>query len=120
MVLFYVINLNYCNNNLVNSVKCYRLAEEWEQLIEEWWFKVQTQNVDLFKWLCIEKVRNCCPENHYGPECLPCEGYPNEICSNNGKCKVCLCYFFILTCLHFVSYQHLLALSENSVSHKIN
>lgn len=28
----------------------------------------------------------CCPDGHYGIKCFPCNGYPDNICSNNGKC----------------------------------
>ncbi|XP_014243710.1 cysteine-rich with EGF-like domain protein 2 [Cimex lectularius] len=66
--------------------QCYSLAEEWEQLIEEWWFK-QKELGDLHSWLCIKKVEYCCPDNHYGPECKPCEGFPDNVCNNNGQCK---------------------------------
>lgn len=81
------IQENLCAEVQRGQQQCYRLAEEWEQLLEEWWFKVQENNSDIFKWLCIEKVQHCCPENHFGPECKPCDGYPDSVCSNNGKCK---------------------------------
>lgn len=42
--------------------------------------------LDLQYWLCIERLKVCCPENYFGLECEPCPGYP-DVCSNNGKCK---------------------------------
>ncbi|KAL1130167.1 hypothetical protein AAG570_013105 [Ranatra chinensis] len=67
--------------------QCYRLAEEWEHKLEDWWFKHQKTSENLYKWMCIENIKHCCPENTYGPECKPCIGYPDNVCSNNGKCK---------------------------------
>lgn len=32
-------------------------------------------------------MQYCCPPLHYGPECLPCDGYPDNVCNNNGNCK---------------------------------
>lgn len=29
----------------------------------------------------------CCPDFHYGKSCAPCEGFPDNICHGNGKCK---------------------------------
>lgn len=43
--------------------------------------------VDLHTWLCINQLKICCPENHFGPDCAECPGFPNNICSKNGKCK---------------------------------
>ncbi|XP_046984885.1 cysteine-rich with EGF-like domain protein 2 [Schistocerca americana] len=65
--------------------QCHLLAEDAEQLIEEWWSSGQKQ--DLYSWLCIEKMEFCCPENHFGSDCTPCPGYPDNICGKNGKCK---------------------------------
>lgn len=30
----------------------------------------------------MNRIKVCCPDNHYGPKCLPCED-----CFGNGKCK---------------------------------
>ena len=51
-------------------------------MIEEWWFKHQHEQPDLFTYLCIDKLEVCCPSNHFGPKCEPCNN-----CFNNGKCK---------------------------------
>ena len=68
--------------------QCHNLAEVHESLIEEWWFKHQKNSPDLHEWLCIQKLRVCCPDHHYGPDCKPCPGFPDEECNGNGKCKV--------------------------------
>lgn len=69
--------------------QCHKLVEEAETYIEEWWFKKQ-QDTDLHDYLCIESLKSCCPSDHYGPECTPCPGYPDRVCTNNGRCKVSL------------------------------
>ena len=28
----------------------------------------------------------CCPEGHFGPECKPCVGFPDNVCSGRGYC----------------------------------
>jgi len=65
--------------------QCHALAEEVEQYIEDWWF--HEQGADLHKYLCIDKLKSCCPDNHYGANCKPCPGYPHNVCSKSGKCK---------------------------------
>ncbi|XP_015598949.1 cysteine-rich with EGF-like domain protein 2 [Cephus cinctus] len=75
-----------CKEVKEGQKQCHALAAESEQMIEEWWFRHQNRK-DLFRFLCIEKTKRCCPENHYGPQCIPCAGYPNNICNKNGKCK---------------------------------
>jgi hypothetical protein len=76
-----------CKDIEYGQTQCYSLAEELENLIEEWWFIEQTNNLDLFDYLCIEKAKKCCPKDQYGPNCVKCLGYPDNVCSNNGKCK---------------------------------
>lgn len=60
------------------------LAEESESHLESWWFSKRTQ--ELFTYLCIKELKLCCPDKHYGPECVPCPGYPDAICQNRGYC----------------------------------
>jgi len=67
-------------------LQCHGLAEEVEQYIEDWWF--QKQDEDLHKYLCIDTLKSCCPDNHYGANCKPCPGFPDNVCNKNGKCKV--------------------------------
>ncbi|PNF21193.1 hypothetical protein B7P43_G05107 [Cryptotermes secundus] len=65
--------------------QCHALSEQLEQHIDEWWF--QKQDEDLFKYLCIDTLKRCCPDNHYGANCNPCPGFPNNVCNKSGKCK---------------------------------
>jgi hypothetical protein len=62
------------------------LSEETEQYIDEWWF--QKQDEDLHKFLCIDTLKHCCPDNQYGADCKPCPGFPYNVCNKSGKCKV--------------------------------
>lgn len=67
--------------------QCQANAEEYEGLIEDWWGKEQDTEPDLHVWLCIDRLQLCCPQNHYGPQCLPCSGGVESPCGGNGKCK---------------------------------
>lgn len=29
----------------------------------------------------------CCPDLHFGKDCTPCLGFPDNVCNNNGKCR---------------------------------
>ena len=66
---------------------------------------------ELRQWLCVDKLAVCCPPDHFGQDCKPCDalgsngnqiirslphnnpcsnvGIDNagKICSGNGKCK---------------------------------
>ncbi|KAL2723181.1 cysteine-rich with EGF-like domain protein 2 [Vespula maculifrons] len=67
--------------------QCHSIAEELENKIEEWWFKHQNTYPDIFDYLCIEQTERCCPKDHYGPQCIQCPGFPDNVCNKNGKCK---------------------------------
>lgn len=80
------IQESVCSNINEGRDQCYLFNEQHDSLIEEWWFNKQNE-VDLFKYVCIDQLKLCCPDLHYGPDCLPCPGYPDKVCNNNGKCK---------------------------------
>lgn len=67
--------------------QCYSFHEQYDTEIENWWFNLQNSETSLFKYFCIETIKHCCPDFHYGENCTPCAGYPDKICNNNGKCK---------------------------------
>lgn len=67
--------------------QCYTFHEQYDHEIENWWFNHQLNEPDLYKYFCIEQIKHCCPDLHYGENCTPCTGYPDNVCSNNGKCK---------------------------------
>lgn len=81
------IQENICSDIEEGRDQCYYIHEENDSILEEWWFKKQMDEPDLFKYFCIDRLEYCCPDNHFGVNCTPCKGYPNNICSNNGKCK---------------------------------
>ncbi|KAL5279226.1 CRELD2 family protein [Megaselia abdita] len=80
------VRLTEIQENLCKEVKrgedqCHTLANEHEELVEEWWFKNQDSS-DLHTWLCIDKLTVCCPDGHFGPNCDTCSD-----CNGNGRCK---------------------------------
>ncbi|XP_055680328.1 cysteine-rich with EGF-like domain protein 2 [Lutzomyia longipalpis] len=73
------IQESLCNDVTRGTAQCHNLAEENEQLIEDWWFKHQNEEPDFFKFLCIDKLAVCCPDLHFGPNCDPCSDcHPKE------------------------------------------
>ncbi|ODN00589.1 Cysteine-rich with EGF-like domain protein 2-A [Orchesella cincta] len=78
-----------CNEISQGKDQCHELATENEHLLEEWWNTQRNEGVgeELMPWLCVNKLQVCCPEFHYGPQCLPCLGHPEPVCSGHGKCK---------------------------------
>lgn len=86
-VRFVEIQEKLCTDLERGQDQCHALAEEAEQFLESWWFDHQKEFPDLISWLCIDHMKFCCPNGHYGPDCQQCLGYPDNICSNNGKCK---------------------------------
>lgn len=77
-----------CNELSQGKDQCHELATENDNLLEEYWHTHRHDGEELMPWLCITSLKVCCPENHYGPQCLPCTGYPGAVCSGHGKCKV--------------------------------
>lgn len=66
---------------------CHALLEEHEESVENWFFHKQQSNPDLYKWLCIDTLKKCCPSGSYGKECVQCEKHDTyDVCSGRGKC----------------------------------
>lgn len=86
-VRFVEIHEKLCSEVKSGSERCYELLEQYDDRLEDWWFNKQQEEPDLFKYLCIDVFKVCCPEYHYGKDCKPCLGFPDAICHNNGKCK---------------------------------
>ncbi|KAL1493284.1 hypothetical protein ABEB36_011368 [Hypothenemus hampei] len=86
-VRFVEIHEKLCSEVVEGKNQCYQLLEEYDEVLETWWFKKQDTKKDLFNYLCIETFQVCCPDLHYGKNCTPCEGFPDNVCHNNGKCK---------------------------------
>lgn len=66
--------------------QCYQFHEQYDSDIERWWFD-QKSKPGLFEYFCIETLKFCCPDLHYGENCTACPGYPDQVCNGNGKCK---------------------------------
>ncbi|TMS39397.1 hypothetical protein L596_005928 [Steinernema carpocapsae] len=68
--------------------KCQGVAEENEELVEEWYFKKQDTDTDMFKWLCIDQLTKCCPTGHFGEKCDQCPGLAKSqvACFGRGQC----------------------------------
>uniref|UniRef100_A0A0K8WEN1 Cysteine-rich with EGF-like domain protein 2 n=2 Tax=Bactrocera latifrons TaxID=174628 RepID=A0A0K8WEN1_BACLA len=71
-----------CSDVRRGQDQCHTMANDHEHLLEEWFVHKQTDMPDLHAWLCIEQLKVCCPDDHYGPECKQCTD-----CNGNGKCK---------------------------------
>jgi len=66
---------------------CHAMVEEYEDEIETFWFKKQSQITELEKHLCNDVVKVCCPSGKYGKNCEDCPGGASNPCFGRGKCK---------------------------------
>ncbi|CAG5123142.1 unnamed protein product [Candidula unifasciata] len=76
---------NLCNDG---SKECHSVLEEYEELVERYWFKefAQKKETDLYNYLCIEHMQVCCPNFTFGKDCSQCPGGNVRPCSGNGNC----------------------------------
>jgi len=81
------IHEGLCSDVTIGKDQCHELSSEHEDALEEWWNNYRNAGEDLLSWLCVSKLKVCCPEHHFGHDCLPCVGAPSNICSQHGKCK---------------------------------
>ncbi|XP_018578048.1 cysteine-rich with EGF-like domain protein 2 [Anoplophora glabripennis] len=86
-IRFVEIQEKLCSEVRDGKESCYNLLEEYDETLEDWWFNKQTEEPDLYKYLCIDSFKVCCKDLHFGKDCLPCPGYPDNICHKNGRCK---------------------------------
>ena len=79
--------LKTCSDVSRGTSQCQGNVRKWSQHLKNWF--ENDQQLDLKNWLCIDTLQVCCPENHYGQHCEPCNqvGGNGKICSGNGKCK---------------------------------
>jgi len=66
---------------------CHAMVEEYEEEIESFWFKKQSQISELETHLCNNVVKVCCPRGRYGKKCEECPGGASSPCFGRGKCK---------------------------------
>ena len=77
---------NVCDNHF----GCNSLLEEHEETIETWFF--ENQDVDIFKYLCVDELKSCCSDGHtFGKDCKKCPGYSKiddntKVCNDHGEC----------------------------------
>lgn len=76
-----------CKEEVKHSIQCHHMAEKSEEFIEEWWAQDADESADLYKYICIDNLKVCCPAHHYGKDCTPCPGDHEKLCSGNGKCR---------------------------------
>ncbi|XP_023240469.1 cysteine-rich with EGF-like domain protein 1 isoform X3 [Centruroides sculpturatus] len=79
------IQENLCSDVKIGEDDCHNMAEQHESVLEDWWFH-HKQSIALFQYFCIDNVKVCCPYNHYGPTCEPCNGGIENPCNGRGEC----------------------------------
>uniref|UniRef100_A0A5S6R199 EGF-like domain-containing protein n=1 Tax=Trichuris muris TaxID=70415 RepID=A0A5S6R199_TRIMR len=87
------------------EAKCHLMIEQQEELLEKWFYGHRASFPDLFKWLCIDQMKVCCPRNHFGPQCASCPGDPNRPCFGNGACHGSGTRFGTGKCVCNIGYQ---------------
>ncbi|XP_041974660.1 cysteine-rich with EGF-like domain protein 2 [Aricia agestis] len=76
-----------CKEESKYAVQCHHTAEKAEEFIEEWWAQNPDESDDLFTYICIDKMKLCCPKHHYGKSCTPCPGDHSNLCNGHGRCR---------------------------------
>ena len=71
-------------------VQCQSLAEKYEHLLENWFFKLQNKEPSLEKHFCVDAIQSCCLTGYFGEECSPCPGLQKSKspCYGRGNCEV--------------------------------
>lgn len=76
---------NVCTDS---DKECHLMVEEYEENIENWWFKhfAKGKETLLRSYLCVERVRKaCCEQGKWGPVCKSCpKCLGGSQCSGNG------------------------------------
>ncbi|GFU27091.1 protein disulfide isomerase CRELD2 [Nephila pilipes] len=83
---FIEIQEKLCTDVTSGKDQCYNLAELYENELEDWFYEERTKNIDLFDFFCISQLKVCCPNNTYGPSCVPCPGGVANPCGGHGEC----------------------------------
>jgi hypothetical protein len=80
-VRFVEIEEQLCKDVERGKSQCHDNHQAWEEHLEEWW-RTAKDVTPIRQWLCVDTLKVCCPEDHYGPKCKPCD----VACSGNGRC----------------------------------
>ncbi|VDM54463.1 unnamed protein product [Angiostrongylus costaricensis] len=80
-----------CKKAAVNDQHVYSGLEnleskEYEEILEEYYYKHQSSNMTA--WLCESRLEVCCPDGHYGKDCTKCPGLElsGSVCFAHGSC----------------------------------
>uniref|UniRef100_A0A0N4Z4Y3 protein disulfide-isomerase n=1 Tax=Parastrongyloides trichosuri TaxID=131310 RepID=A0A0N4Z4Y3_PARTI len=78
----------YGSKSQVQS-KCHTVMEDNEEHVEEWFKLHQEKYPNMEDYLCIDKLKFCCPSGHYGTECKACPGLMTDgsVCFGRGTCN---------------------------------
>ncbi|CAD5122192.1 DgyrCDS10638 [Dimorphilus gyrociliatus] len=63
---------------------------EYEEDVEVWWkehYSKKKDHINLLEYICINKIKVCCPNGTFGENCQPCVGGSEKPCNGNGKCE---------------------------------
>ncbi len=88
-VRFVEVTEELCRGVERGEAQCHANHNSWEELLEKFWALDPGTRPGLCQWLCVDQLQVCCPLDHFGPGCAPCEarGANGEVCSGSGKCK---------------------------------
>jgi hypothetical protein len=65
------------------------LAEKHEEMLENWFFNLQSDELTLEKYLCVDELKFCCETGYFGKNCSPCPAIQKSTaCFGRGKCMV--------------------------------
>lgn len=73
--------------NAGSKESCYAMVEEYEEDIETFWFKKQSEISKLETYLCNDVIKVCCPIGTYGKDCKECPNGVENPCFGRGKCN---------------------------------
>lgn len=67
-------------------LQCLGLLAQSESTLIDWYLSGSDKNQPLHDHLCVDSLKLCCPDKHYGPDCLPCPLNGGLVCSGHGTC----------------------------------
>lgn len=70
---------------------CRTFYGEHDERFEEWFMEVQKVQPDLHHHLCVDKLKVCCPEGHYGMISISSNG-------TSSTWRMCFNYPFFFNC----------------------
>ena len=81
------IQKRLCDGVIKLKDECNKLVQQSEGYLHQWWSEVKSRTIDLSSFLCVQKLKVCCEFGHFGADCTPCRGYPQDVCSGHGNCN---------------------------------